>query len=203
VTPAVVAAPPPVKTPQVAAAAPKAPPPPPDTAAASPDDHPPPPTLPPPVVPSVDTPPPADIPPPSPVSGKQGLAGAAGLPAVQEAKLSATAAPSVINALPDGGATILFGKDGANLPGDAIAALTRLAGLMKADDSLQVGLLAYADGDEDNASKARRLSLTRGLAVRSFLIDQGIRNTRIVVRALGNKVPAGPADRVDIQVQKH
>ncbi len=47
-------------------------------------------------------------------------------------------------------------------------------------------------------SKARRLSLSRALAVRAFLIDQGVRSTRMDVRALGDKVQDGPSDRVDI-----
>ena len=46
---------------------------------------------------------------------------------------------------------------------------------------------------------ARRLSLSRALQVRSYLIDQGVRSTRIDVRALGANVPSGPADRVDIK----
>jgi hypothetical protein len=81
-------------------------------------------------------------------------------------------------------------------------ALTRLAGRMALDSALQVQLFAYAEGDEDTASKARRLSLSRALAVRSFLIDQGVRSTRIEVRALGNKVPEGAPDRVDVLLQK-
>ena len=80
--------------------------------------------------------------------------------------------------------------------------MTQLADRLAGDAVLQVQLLAYAEGDEDNASKARRLSLSRALAVRSYLIDQGVRSTRIEVRALGNKVPEGPPDRVDVFVQK-
>jgi len=68
-----------------------------------------------------------------------------------------------------------------------------------ADDSVQ--LLAYAQAD--NRSKARRLSLSRALAVRSYLLSQDIRNTRIEVRALGDQVPAGKPDRVDVILQQH
>jgi outer membrane protein OmpA-like peptidoglycan-associated protein len=102
----------------------------------------------------------------------------------------------------DGGATISFEKDAAHLQPDALAALTAVANRMGKDDALQVQLMAYADGDEDSAGKARRLSLSRALAVRSYLIDQGVRSTRIEVRALGNKVPEGPPDRVDVVVQR-
>ena len=65
---------------------------------------------------------------------------------------------------------------------------------MKADDNARLQLLAYAAGAENESSKARRLSLSRALAVRSYLIAEGVRSTRIDVRALGNKTEAEPAD---------
>jgi outer membrane protein OmpA-like peptidoglycan-associated protein len=111
-----------------------------------------------------------------------------------------SAAPSA--GLGDGGVTLPFDKDAAHLNQPSQARLFALANRMMADDSLQISLLAYAEGDEDSAGKARRLSLSRALAVRSYLIDQGVRSTRIEVRALGNKVPDGNPDRVDIMVQK-
>jgi outer membrane protein OmpA-like peptidoglycan-associated protein len=42
------------------------------------------------------------------------------------------------------------------------------------------------------------LSLTRALAVRAYLMDKGIADTRIDVRALG-VAASGPPDRVDIR----
>jgi hypothetical protein len=63
---------------------------------------------------------------------------------------------------------------------------------------LRLELLAYAAGTEDQANRARRLSLSRALAVRAFLINEGVRSTRMDVRALGNNVDGEPADRVDI-----
>ena len=68
---------------------------------------------------------------------------------------------------------------------------------MKGRENLRVQLMAYAEGTAETASQARRLSLSRALAVRSFLINQGVHSTRMDVRALGNKVEGGPADRVD------
>lgn len=59
-------------------------------------------------------------------------------------------------------------------------------------------LKAYAAGKGNNTSKARRLSLSRALAVRSFLIENGLRSTRIDVRALGIARDGGAPDRVDI-----
>jgi outer membrane protein OmpA-like peptidoglycan-associated protein len=97
---------------------------------------------------------------------------------------------------------IPFDRDGARLPDNVKTTLSQLADRLASDATLQIQILAYADGDEDNASKARRLSLSRALAVRSILIDQGVRSTRIEVRALGNKVPEGPPDRVDVLLQR-
>jgi outer membrane protein OmpA-like peptidoglycan-associated protein len=59
-------------------------------------------------------------------------------------------------------------------------------------------LKAYAEGSGNDTSKARRLSLSRALAVRSFLIENGLRSTRIDVRALGIARDGGAPDRVDI-----
>jgi outer membrane protein OmpA-like peptidoglycan-associated protein len=63
-------------------------------------------------------------------------------------------------------------------------------------DRLQ--LKAYAGGTNDSSSSARRLSLSRALAVRAFLIESGVRSTRIDVRALGRAADSGPPDRVDM-----
>ena len=73
-----------------------------------------------------------------------------------------------------------------------------LAQRLQKNERQRIQLMAFAAGSEDNASRARRLSLSRALAVRSYLIDQGIRSTRMDVRALGNTADSGPMDRVDI-----
>jgi outer membrane protein OmpA-like peptidoglycan-associated protein len=59
-------------------------------------------------------------------------------------------------------------------------------------------LKAYAEAKGNDTSKARRLSLSRALAVRSFLIENGLRSTPIDVRALGIARDGGAPDRVDI-----
>jgi len=70
----------------------------------------------------------------------------------------------------------------------------------KTDERLQ--LKAYAGGKGVSPSKARRLSLSRALAVRSYLISSGVRSTRIDVRALGNKTTTQPINRVDVTIVK-
>jgi outer membrane protein OmpA-like peptidoglycan-associated protein len=66
------------------------------------------------------------------------------------------------------------------------------------DGEQRLQLKAYADDTGTNSSKARRLSLSRALAVRSYLIENGMRSTRIDVRALGVARDGGPPDRVDV-----
>jgi len=93
---------------------------------------------------------------------------------------------------------IVFDADETRMPDAAADQLSAIASRANADDSLRIQLKAYAGGDDLSASKARRLSLSRALAVRSFLIEQGVRSTRIDVRALGDKVEDEPVNRVDI-----
>lgn len=93
--------------------------------------------------------------------------------------------------------TVPFATDSSHLPEAARQQLDRLAQRMDKDEALNLQLMAYAAGDEANASKARRMSLSRALEVRKYLMEMGVRSTRIEVRALGNKVDSGWADRVD------
>jgi outer membrane protein OmpA-like peptidoglycan-associated protein len=84
------------------------------------------------------------------------------------------------------------------VPADATAKLDTIAQDMLANQDKRIQVLSYAAGTEDTESKARRKSLARGLAIRSYLMKAGVPSTRIDVRALGNKAEGGPADRVDI-----
>lgn len=95
---------------------------------------------------------------------------------------------------------VTFESESAKLPDSARNDLAGLAAALKSDDALRIQLLAYAEGTSETASQARRLSLSRALAVRSYLIEQGVRSTRMDVRALGDKAENGPADRVDVVI---
>jgi hypothetical protein len=59
-------------------------------------------------------------------------------------------------------------------------------------------LVAYASGDADAGSQARRMSLSRALVVRGYLLRRGVEGARLDVKALGNRSEGGPADRVDV-----
>jgi outer membrane protein OmpA-like peptidoglycan-associated protein len=95
---------------------------------------------------------------------------------------------------------LLFAPGSAELSDTVRAQLDQVAEHLLADEEQRIVLLAYADGKANQASHARRLSLTRALAVRTHFIDLGIRSSRIEVRPLGREVPDDdPADRGDIR----
>lgn len=106
--------------------------------------------------------------------------------------------PADIPTLPGQSMQITFSAGEAVLPDGAHVPLAAIAATLADDDTLRLQLKAYAGGGADSASHARRLSLSRALAVRSQLIEQGVRSTRIDVRALGNKSESGTSDRVDV-----
>lgn len=91
-----------------------------------------------------------------------------------------------------------FDTGSAELRPDARRRLDRVVEALEGDANRRIELTAYADVPGDSPSRSRRLSLSRALAVRSYLIEQGVRSTRIDVRALGDAVEEGPANRVDI-----
>lgn len=95
--------------------------------------------------------------------------------------------------------SLAFGTGSFELSSAAKRDLDRVISRLSKSPDLRIQLQAYAAGESQNASKARRLSLSRALQVRSYLIDKGVRSTRIDVRALGANVPSGPADRVDVK----
>ena len=88
----------------------------------------------------------------------------------------------------------------AKLNSDASARLRSVSAALKKNGALRIQLLAYAGAKGGSTSQAQRLSLSRALAARSYLIEKGIRSTRIDVRALGNRSGNGPTDRIDIIV---
>ncbi|MEQ8585380.1 MAG: OmpA family protein [Thalassobaculaceae bacterium] len=141
-------------------------------------------------------------PPPPPALPRNEPAQPVSAPAVAATSGTAPSAAPSPSAQSAGGDTtrIAFPSGQSQLPADAGSKLDPVVARLKQDDQLRVQLMAYADGDQDGANKARRLSLSRALAVRAYLIDNEIASTRMDVRALGNRADEGPADRVDLVV---
>ena len=116
-------------------------------------------------------------------------------------------APSQSAALtPPGGPVsemrLVFNDGSAELTAAASSQLDGVAKELLSNADARVQLLAYAKASAEGTSRARRLSLSRALAVRAYLIEKGIRSTRIDVRALGSGFEDGPPDRVDVLPQK-
>ena len=80
------------------------------------------------------------------------------------------------------------------------AQLASLARRLSRDPQSRLQIAAYADVAGESGSAARRLSLSRALAVRSRLLEEGVPSARIDVRALGNRTEQRPLDRVDLAV---
>lgn len=122
-------------------------------------------------------------------------------PKLEEMQPGVASLPPSTGPLSDGdNMRIVFENDSSKLPTDAREALKTLSARMNQQDGLRLQLLAYAGGTDTSASAARRLSLSRALAVRSYLIENGVRSTRIDVRALGNKSTEAVTERVDITI---
>ncbi|MBI4184415.1 MAG: OmpA family protein [Proteobacteria bacterium] len=151
--------------------------------------------------PAGPTPPPATAAPPPPPQ----IAGVRA-PEPRPAARAEPAAPARTAARPaapePGTVRLLFDKKSTNLSPRARESLEGLSKNVQGDETLRLQLLAYAEGTAETANEARRTSLSRALVVRSFLIQQGVRSTRIDVRALGNRIEDGPADRVDVILVK-
>lgn len=116
------------------------------------------------------------------------------IPAAPTTQTATARAPSV--PLGDG-TRIAFTGEETELNDSGKQALAGVVQKLQAQPTMRVQLLAYASGTPDQASKARRTSLSRALAVRTYLLAQGVQSTRIDVRALGNTTDEPPLDRVD------
>ena len=146
--------------------------------------------------PPVETPPAPSTEPPA--AQPEGQQQAAVTPAAPAEGTTPPAPAEGGGALPAGATRILYTGESDDVPAASTAGLDTIAQDLLANQDKRIQVMSYAAGTEDTESKARRKSLARGLAVRSYLIKAGVRSTRIDVRALGTKAEGGPADRVDV-----
>ncbi|MEJ0009767.1 MAG: OmpA family protein [Alphaproteobacteria bacterium] len=128
---------------------------------------------------------------------------------VQVAAAPASAAPATSKAAPPApppvsappipsssggtGSAISFAKDTTELPDSAKSELNGIADTVKKEQGT-VHIVAYASGTADEASVARRVSLSRALAIRAFLMSKGVNSQSIVTQALGNQENADKAE---------
>jgi len=134
------------------------------------------------VIPPVQPPvPPASASPPAPP------------PITANAATTAAATPA--------GLRLTFNKGQSDLSPESADSIKQLVQTAPHTDTVSYNVLAYASGDPDDPSVARRLSLARAIAVRSALMADGVPSARIYLRALGSQPGGGgPPDRVAIDV---
>jgi outer membrane protein OmpA-like peptidoglycan-associated protein len=104
--------------------------------------------------------------------------------------------------LPSDVSTILFNQGSENIDPDSTPVLDKLSAILQANTGVRITLTAYAQNSNGiSPREARRLSLSRALAIRDYLTTKGISSGRIDVRALGANAPADTtlSDKVDIK----
>lgn len=94
---------------------------------------------------------------------------------------------------------VRFSKTGSSLSPQAHAALDALAARLLSSRE-RVRLAAFSGKIGGDSSQARRLSLTRALAIRSYLVSKGVPVERVDVLAFGGP-SEGVTDRVDVLVR--
>jgi len=111
------------------------------------------------------------------------------------------AAPPLAASLPPSragqpSARLAFAADSADPSPDLRNELRDVVEQLRRAPDGRLRIEGFAAGED--ANRSRRLSLSRALAVRAYLIDQGLASTRMDVFARGNQPEDGPADRVDV-----
>lgn len=121
--------------------------------------------------------------------------------AVEQPPASAaeTPAPENFAAVPSASdLSIDFTGASSDLSAEAQQKLKAIVAQLKDMGDSRLQVRAYATGEDGSKSSARRISLSRALTVRSFLMDAGIKPTRVDVRAMGTETDRSPLDRVDL-----
>jgi outer membrane protein OmpA-like peptidoglycan-associated protein len=98
------------------------------------------------------------------------------------------------------GLRLTFAPGQSDLSPESAESIRQLANAATPGDATTFNVSAYAPGKPDDPSTARRMSLSRAMAVRSALVADGVSSARIFVRALGEQHGDGPPDRVDVNV---
>ncbi len=130
-----------------------------------------------------------------PILPPEPVAGASPPPAPPIAATATTTAAATQTGL-----RLTFASGQSDLSPGSADSIKQVVQAAPAGDATTFNVLAYASGDSDDQSVARRLSLARAIAVRAALMADGVPSSRIYLRALGSEAGQGPADRVDLSV---
>lgn len=94
---------------------------------------------------------------------------------------------------------IPFAQAQKELSDKAMASIrVKSAEILDANPDWRLQLMSYATPFDEGQSSDRRLSLNRALMVREALLAHDIEARKIDVRAMGNKAPDSPRDRIDL-----
>ncbi|MDR3536246.1 MAG: OmpA family protein [Acetobacteraceae bacterium] len=133
---------------------------------------------------------PTGTPPGPPPSSLQASAGPPDAPQITDPTAPMTAAA----------VRVMFDASQTDLNANGADIIKQLVGGAPPGDNTTFNVVAYATATPEDPSSARRLSLSRALAVRNALMADGVPSSRIYVRALGGQSGDGPADRADVSV---
>lgn len=110
----------------------------------------------------------------------------------------AASVPADVNMDVENAVSLPFDGNDSRITPDMETVLKDITARLAADNGLRVQLNAFASGEAGNQSSARRISLSRALSARDYLVEQGgITPTRMDVRALGDQTQKQPVDRID------
>ncbi|MBI1216882.1 MAG: OmpA family protein [Alphaproteobacteria bacterium] len=98
--------------------------------------------------------------------------------------------------------TLVFSGNSSDLSAEAQQKLDMLVGQLNEMTEGRIQVRGFATGEDGSQSSARRISLSRVLSVRSYLMDKGIKPTRVDVRAQGSDTDRSPLDRVDLLFER-
>jgi len=94
--------------------------------------------------------------------------------------------------------TLEFKGHSEELDTQSQSKLLNIVKLLDEDSNRKLLVRGYASGENGSKTDALDKSLSRVSEVRSFLMEQGVRPTRVMVRALGQETDRKPLDRVDL-----
>lgn len=97
--------------------------------------------------------------------------------------------------------TIEFKKDVTELNKEQKSIIKkRIIAVLREKTAARVSIMAYASVGDKGESGARRVSLSRSLAIRSYLLENKVPPQQMNIRALGNNSDKTPLDRVDLAI---
>jgi outer membrane protein OmpA-like peptidoglycan-associated protein len=105
--------------------------------------------------------------------------------------------PSSASKGSDLNARITYSVDDTDIP-DADKSKLAVIAQQAASQNRRVLISSFASGQEGESKAANMISLSRGLSLRAFFIDNGVPMDQIIVQAKGLENAGGPADRAEI-----